>query len=169
VRRPGRPSARRPGLPGWLTTPPVLLVPATGLVNDLAAPPAPGVLVLDDYHLVHAQALHAAVAFLLEHLPPALRLEREQVAVLVESLTERELEVLRLLAARRCNAGIAAELVGEQSTVKTHLIHVYRKWATTAAPRRWPARRGCRADIGRGFHPASPPSGGRTRSATPPS
>jgi ATP/maltotriose-dependent transcriptional regulator MalT len=43
------------------------------------------------------------------------------VAALVESLTERELEVLRLLAARRCNAGIAAELFVEQSTVKTHL------------------------------------------------
>jgi ATP/maltotriose-dependent transcriptional regulator MalT len=35
-----------------------------------------------------------------------LRLEREQVAALVESLTERELEVLRLLAARRSNAAI---------------------------------------------------------------
>ena len=56
-----------------------------------------------------------------------LRLEREQLAALVESLTERELEVLRLLAARPCNAGIAAELFVDQSTVKTHLIHLYRK------------------------------------------
>ena len=124
---------------------------------------------------MRAQAVHDAVAFLLEHLPPALhlviasredppaapataarpppalrgagadlgvsveeaaallgagmglRLEREQVAALVESLTERELEVLRLLAARRSNAGIAAELVVKQSTVKTRLIYAYSK------------------------------------------
>jgi LuxR family maltose regulon positive regulatory protein len=42
-------------------------------------------------------------------------------------LTERELEVLRLLAAGRSNAGMAAELFVERSTVKTHLIHLYSK------------------------------------------
>jgi LuxR family transcriptional regulator, maltose regulon positive regulatory protein len=42
-------------------------------------------------------------------------------------LTERELEVLRLLASGRSNAEMAAELFVEQSTVKTHLIHLYRK------------------------------------------
>jgi hypothetical protein len=52
-----------------------------------------------------------------------LRLNREQVTALVESLTERELEVLRLLG----------------------------------------------PEIGRGFHPSSPPSGGRAPPATPPS
>jgi LuxR family maltose regulon positive regulatory protein len=46
---------------------------------------------------------------------------------LVEPLSERELEVLRLLAAGRSNAEMAAELFVEQSTVKTHLIHLYRK------------------------------------------
>ena len=46
---------------------------------------------------------------------------------LVEPLTERELEVLRLLAAGRSNAEMAAELFVEQSTVKTHLIHLYSK------------------------------------------
>ena len=46
---------------------------------------------------------------------------------LVEPLTERELEVLRLLAAGRSNAEMAADLFVEQSTVKTHLIHLYRK------------------------------------------
>jgi len=46
---------------------------------------------------------------------------------LVEPLTERELEVLGLLAAGRSNAEMAAELFVEQSTVKTHLIHLYSK------------------------------------------
>jgi LuxR family transcriptional regulator, maltose regulon positive regulatory protein len=46
---------------------------------------------------------------------------------LVEPLSARELEVLQLLAAGRSNAEMAAELFVEQSTVKTHLIHLYRK------------------------------------------
>jgi hypothetical protein len=36
--------------------------------------PPQALLVLDDYHLVRAQAVQDAVAFLLEHLPPALHL-----------------------------------------------------------------------------------------------
>jgi hypothetical protein len=35
--------------------------------------------------------------------------------------------VLRLLAAGRSNADMAADLFVEQSTVKTHLIHLYSK------------------------------------------
>ena len=46
---------------------------------------------------------------------------------LVVPLSERELEVLRLLASRRSNTEMAAELFVEQSTVKTHLIHLYSK------------------------------------------
>ena len=47
--------------------------------------------------------------------------------VLVEPLSARELDVLRLLADGRSNAEIARDLFVEQSTVKTHLIHLYRK------------------------------------------
>ena len=46
---------------------------------------------------------------------------------LIEPLTERELDVRRLLASGRSDAEMAAELYVEQSTVKTHLIHVYSK------------------------------------------
>jgi ATP/maltotriose-dependent transcriptional regulator MalT len=46
----------------------------TALVNELAAQPEPVLLVLDDYHLVDAQPVHASLAFLVEHLPSGLRL-----------------------------------------------------------------------------------------------
>jgi HD-GYP domain-containing protein (c-di-GMP phosphodiesterase class II)/DNA-binding CsgD family transcriptional regulator len=42
-------------------------------------------------------------------------------------LTERELEILRLLAAGRTKREIAAELVISQSTVHTHTVHIYAK------------------------------------------
>jgi LuxR family transcriptional regulator, maltose regulon positive regulatory protein len=64
------------GALAWLDAPqpPPPEVVVTGLVNDLTALPAPGLLVLDDYHLVRAPEVHAAVAFLLDHLPPTLHL-----------------------------------------------------------------------------------------------
>ncbi len=42
------------------------------LINELAAQPSELLLVLDDYHLIEAQPVHASLAFLLEHLPPTL-------------------------------------------------------------------------------------------------
>jgi len=44
-----------------------------------------------------------------------------------EALSERELEVLRRVAKGRSNKEIAAEMHISQATVKTHLIHIYRK------------------------------------------
>jgi ATP/maltotriose-dependent transcriptional regulator MalT len=47
----------------------------TALVNQLAdAPAGPVLLVLDDYHLISSEQVHGSVRFLLEHLPPGLRL-----------------------------------------------------------------------------------------------
>jgi LuxR family maltose regulon positive regulatory protein len=46
----------------------------TALINQLAAQPDEVVLVLDDYHLVEAQPVHGSLGFLLEHLPPQVRL-----------------------------------------------------------------------------------------------
>ena len=47
----------------------------TALINELAADPGPdeALLVLDDYHLVDSGPVHESVAFLLENLPPGLR------------------------------------------------------------------------------------------------
>jgi LuxR family transcriptional regulator, maltose regulon positive regulatory protein len=46
---------------------------------------------------------------------------------IIEAVTARELQVLRLLAVGASNAELARELVVEQSTIKTHLIHLYEK------------------------------------------
>jgi LuxR family maltose regulon positive regulatory protein len=46
---------------------------------------------------------------------------------LIEPLTERELEVLRLIATGLSNREIAQELVVAVSTVKTHINHIYGK------------------------------------------
>ncbi len=45
----------------------------TALINQLAALPEPLILVLDDYHVIEAQAVHAALGHLLDHLPPQLQ------------------------------------------------------------------------------------------------
>src|SRR6516165_4489630 len=50
--------------------------PVTALINELAGAAGGGevLLVLDDYHVIGAGAVHASVGFLLEHRPPGLRL-----------------------------------------------------------------------------------------------
>ncbi len=52
---------------------PVEAVP-TVLINDLAGQEHDFVLVLDDYHLLQDQTIHAAMYFLLEHVPDPLHL-----------------------------------------------------------------------------------------------
>lgn len=71
---------RHPGLlPGafeTLRTPGVdpmrRIVPS--LINELCEIDEPTVLVLDDYHVLTRQRLHASIGYLIDHLPPALRL-----------------------------------------------------------------------------------------------
>ena len=42
----------------------------TTLINDIVATAEPFILVLDDYHVIEATAIHKAVSFLLDHMPP---------------------------------------------------------------------------------------------------
>ena len=44
----------------------------TELLNLLAPLDEPTVLVIDDYHLIHDAAIHASMAFFLQHLSPRL-------------------------------------------------------------------------------------------------
>jgi LuxR family maltose regulon positive regulatory protein len=60
--------------------------------------------------------------------PPLLPLPAEQVPV-PEPLSEREQEILRLMADGRSNLEIARELVVEVGTVKSHANSIYRKLA----------------------------------------
>lgn len=46
----------------------------TSLINDLVTYPNPLILILDDYHFIEAEAIHSAVTFLLDYLPPPLHL-----------------------------------------------------------------------------------------------
>src|SRR5690606_16452803 len=71
-----------PGSPA----PELLLAP---LVNDLDEPAAPLLIVLDDYHMIQQQLVHAAVAFLLEYLPA-------HVHVIIASRADPPLPLARL-------------------------------------------------------------------------
>src|SRR5690349_6046133 len=77
----------------------------TALINELAANPGPDevLLVLDDYHLVDSGPLHESVAFLLENLPPGLR-------IVVSSRADPPLPLARLRARGQLAELRAAEL-----------------------------------------------------------
>ena len=77
----------------------------TALINELAARPAEDgvLLVLDDYHLIDAQPVHTPLMFLLEHLPPGLRL-------VLASRSDPPLPLARLRARGQLAEVRAAEL-----------------------------------------------------------
>jgi LuxR family maltose regulon positive regulatory protein len=71
--------------------PPPTQIVLTALVNELATVPHDLALILDDYHVLDDEPVHAAVAFLLEHLPP-------QMHLIIASRTDPPLSLSRLLA-----------------------------------------------------------------------
>ncbi len=64
---------------------------------------------------------------LLERFTPELPSVDRKLTAAIESLSPRELEVLRLLASGFSNAELAAHFFVSEATVKTHLTHVFRK------------------------------------------
>ena len=68
------------------------------------------------------------VARLLEHYEA----KSTPTQPLIEPLSERETEVLRLIVAGLSNSEIAAELTIAESTVKTHINHIYAKLSVTS-------------------------------------
>ena len=77
----------------------------TALINELAAGPDDGEmpLVLDDYHLIGSQPVHASLGFLLEHRPPGL-------GVVLSSRSDPPLPLARLRARGQLAELRAAEL-----------------------------------------------------------
>jgi LuxR family maltose regulon positive regulatory protein len=59
--------------------------------------------------------------------PDTQRRDQPTLTATQEPITARELQVLRLLADGASNAELARALIVEQSTVKTHLLHLYGK------------------------------------------
>nr|BBH86104.1 LuxR family transcriptional regulator [Thermosporothrix sp. COM3] len=57
-------AARPPSFESMLTT----------FINELARLPERGIMILEDYHVIHLPVIHEAMTFLLEHLPPSLHL-----------------------------------------------------------------------------------------------
>jgi LuxR family maltose regulon positive regulatory protein len=55
-----------------MAQPPELETLLHGVLNDLTALGQECLLVLDDYHLIRTAAIHQALAFLVEHVPPTL-------------------------------------------------------------------------------------------------
>jgi LuxR family maltose regulon positive regulatory protein len=54
--------------------PAVIEVVLTSLINDLTSIKSYFILVLDDYHVIQSQSIHAGITFLLEHLPAKMHL-----------------------------------------------------------------------------------------------
>src|SRR5262245_36886660 len=71
--------------------PPSLGTMLPALLNSLGALSTDALLVLDDYHAIDSPAIHEALAFLLDHLPPRLHL-------VIASRTDPPLPLARLRA-----------------------------------------------------------------------
>jgi LuxR family transcriptional regulator, maltose regulon positive regulatory protein len=71
--------------------PPAIEEVLAALINEIDAGDGDVTLVLDDFHVIEAEAIHQAVAFLLDHLPARLR-------IIVASRTDPPLPLARLRA-----------------------------------------------------------------------
>ena len=83
--------------------PPPIESVLTALINEIAAIPKNFALVLDDYHVITNQAVHDAISFLIDHLPP-------QAHLVVASRSEPPLHRARLRARGQMAELRAAEL-----------------------------------------------------------
>jgi LuxR family maltose regulon positive regulatory protein len=97
--------------------PPPIESVLTLLLNDVAAFPDRFVLVLDDYHVVETPAIHTALTFLLDHLPPHMHL-------MITSRSDPPLPLARWRAHRQLTEIRAADLRFTPTEAATFLNHV---------------------------------------------
>lgn len=106
--------------------PPPLETILTTLVNELALLPHAFLLVLDDYHLLEAQAIHQIMNFVLTHLPP-------QGHLLISSRRESPLALARLRARGELVTLSAADLRFSQTEIAAFFAHTLGMQLTTEA------------------------------------
>ena len=84
-----------------LSEPPAARTLLSYLINDLACVTEPVLLVLDDFHLIHAAEVHKALDFIIENAPPTLHiiLNSRQVPQLSVARLRGQNELLELDAA----------------------------------------------------------------------
>ncbi len=97
--------------------PPPVETMLTLLLNELTTLPGPAVLVLDDYHALEAPAVDQALAFLVEHLPPQLRL-------IIATREDPPLPLARLRARDQLTELRAADLRFSMAEAADFLNHV---------------------------------------------
>ena len=99
----------------------------TSLLNDITALQDHCILILDDYHMIEAQAVDQAIIFLLEHLPPQLHLvilTREDPALPLARLrAQGKLTELRA-ADLRFTAAEAAAFLNQVMGLNLSMEHV---------------------------------------------
>jgi DNA-binding NarL/FixJ family response regulator len=79
--------------------------------------------------VIDPKVVERLVAALDDHAAPVEAAAPRSTSDLAEPLTERELEVLRLIALGASNQDIARQLVVSMATVKTHVNHIFGKLA----------------------------------------
>jgi LuxR family maltose regulon positive regulatory protein len=87
------------------------------LLNDLVQLPEGSILVLDDYHVIDTPAVHQALAFLIDHLPP-------QLHMIIASRADPPLPLSRLRARRQLTELRAHDLRFVQGEAATFLHEV---------------------------------------------
>ncbi|HEX9370311.1 MAG TPA: LuxR C-terminal-related transcriptional regulator, partial [Roseiflexaceae bacterium] len=97
--------------------PPPIETLLPSLLNEVSARATDCVLVLDDYHVIDAAAIHDALAFLLDHLSPTLHL-------VIASRTDPPLPLSRLRARGELTELRAAELRFTPEEAATFLTQV---------------------------------------------
>ena len=112
---PDGPAWPRPAPPAAaLAATPQLEAVLTALINQVSEAPDDFVLVLDDYHLITAAPIHAALQFLLEHLPP-------QMHLVITSRTDPPLGLAQLRARGQLVELRAADLRFSAAEARTFL------------------------------------------------
>src|SRR5699024_6586614 len=91
------------------------------------APPEEMLTAIRTVHSGDAVIAPSSTRRLIAHLATVLPDEQKAPATILDSLTEREREVLVLMARGRTNSGIATDLFVAEATVKTHVGRVLAK------------------------------------------